>query len=99
MGNRLVWITLLALFSALFLVGCGTEQDTASDTSSSSLVDPTQLLTKQEAEEILGEPVKKPRSTVVPLVNKFYSMNLSMKPIPCDTCSYRSIKPLLCPRL
>lgn len=67
MRNRLVWITLLALFSALFLVGCGTEQDTASDTSSSSLVDPTQLLTKQEAEEILGEPVKEAKVNSSPI--------------------------------
>lgn len=70
MRNRLVWITLLVLFSALFLVGCGGEQDTASDNNannSSALVDPTQLLTKQEAEEILGEPVKEAKVNSNPI--------------------------------
>lgn len=73
MRNKLVWIILLALFSALFLVGCGAEQDAASN-NSSPLVDPTQLLTRQEAEEILGEPVKEAavRSTPIGQMILFY---------------------------
>ncbi|HQD91544.1 MAG TPA: hypothetical protein PLP71_11105 [Syntrophomonadaceae bacterium] len=74
MKKRLVWITILTLISALFLVGCGSDQNTASDNNShnnsdktSALVEPAQLLTKQEAEEILGEPVKDAKVNTNPI--------------------------------